>query len=144
MTLPRDMSSPLPPIPQSPLPHALAERGSAPAAEPSRWQRFPSTGALWLCLLALVALAAFLRFFRISYQCYWNDESYTVNRVHGTFNQMLASLSSQGFPPGWYALLRWWTLLVEYLVSPGHWWTGILGHAADPAFTALTDRKSVV
>ncbi|MCL2645526.1 MAG: glycosyltransferase family 39 protein [Phycisphaerales bacterium] len=124
------------------MPGAIAI-ASQPPAEPgantsNAWPRFPSRKQLTLTLTAITLLAAFLRFFRISYQCYWTDESYTVNRVQGNFQQMLASLSNQGFPPGWYALLRWWTLFIEYFVSPDHWWTKILGSAANPAYTALT------
>jgi hypothetical protein len=95
-----------------------------------RWARFPSTRMLWPLLLLITGVGAFLRFWRIDQQSYWTDESHTIVRINGTWNQMLASLSTQGFPPGWYCLLRWWTMLVES-------WTGSGAYAFSPAATRL-------
>ena len=122
-----------------------------------RWRRFPSTGAVWLWLLVFTGLGAFFRFWRIGYQCYWTDESYTISRVRGTFQQMLASLSDQGFPPGWYALLRWWTMAAEYFTKSSYealtpqvtrGLTALIGTLTVPAMYFLarqfTDRKGAL
>lgn len=67
----------------------------------------------WSLLLALTALGAFLRFWRLDFQAYWTDEAYTLNRINGTYNYMLNQLSDQTFPPGWYTLLRFWRIFGE-------------------------------
>ena len=80
--------------PATPLPATAAETPTPGCQRLSWWPKFPSTRQLALSLLAITALGAFLRFFRISYQCYWTDESYTVNRVHDSFDFMLAMLTA--------------------------------------------------
>jgi uncharacterized membrane protein len=92
-----------------------------PAALPfrRRWQLFPSTGYLWLLMLAITGIGAFLRFWRIGYQSYWTDEAATISKIRGTFDFMLARLSDQGFPPGWYTLLRGWCLAIEHHTGSG-------------------------
>jgi uncharacterized membrane protein len=122
-----------------------------------RWMMFPSTRWVWVSLFLLMGLAAFFRFWRISYQAYWTDESYTINRIRGSFPYMLASLSDQGFPPGWYAVLRWWSLLFEWLTGSNvtalepivtRSLTAIIGVLAVPAMYFLgrqfTDRKGAL
>jgi len=122
-----------------------------------RWRRFPSNKALWVSLALLTIAAACLRFWRLSYQCYWTDESYTINRIRGSFSFMLASLADQGFPPGWYALLRWWTMAAEYLTKSDYTaltpavtrsLTALLGTLTVPAMYYLgrqfTDRKGAL
>ncbi len=84
-----------------------------------RWQRFPSSGMVWLCVLAITGVGAFLRFWRIGYQAYWTDEAATIYKIHGTFDSMLARLADQGFPPGWYTLLRGWCLWIEHKTGSG-------------------------
>ncbi len=123
----------------------------------SRWNRFPSTPFLWACLLALTALGAFLRFWRIGYQCYWTDEASTVARICGSFDYLLARLSTQGFPPGWYAALRWWCLAIENYTRSGSFafspaatrsLPALLGTLTVPAMYFLarqfTDRKGAL
>lgn len=122
-----------------------------------RWQRFPSTWQMYAILLLVTAAGAFLRFWRIDNQSYWIDEYYTVNRINGSFTRLLESLSSQGFPPGWYALLRWWCLAIEYITGSGatafgpvgtRSLTALLGTLTIPAMYLLarqfTDRKGAL
>ena len=81
--------------------------------------RFPSTAMLWFLLLGLTALGGFLRFWRLGYQTYWTDESATIGRIRGSFEYMLMRLSDQGFPPGWYAMLRAWCIGIENYTGSG-------------------------
>ncbi|HUO08923.1 MAG TPA: glycosyltransferase family 39 protein [Phycisphaerae bacterium] len=122
--------SPIPPIAQAEAPreagHVRAPSEAPPVDEAraellsgGRWQRFPSTGWMWLCLLGIMGIGAFLRFWRLGYQCYWTDESATISKICGTFDYLLQRLSDQGFPPGWYALLRAWCLWIEHITGSG-------------------------
>lgn len=79
----------------------------------------------WGTFCVLLGLGAFLRFWRLGQQAFWTDEISTAWRISGSFDHLLLSLSDQGFPPGWYMLLRWWSMLVE-------WWTGSGGVAFAP------------
>jgi len=88
---------------------------STPAREEDRRD---SRGAL-AALVLLTAIGAFLRFWRLGFQSYWADEALTVRRIDGTLEHLFASLSNQGFPPGWYLLLAGWSRLAEYL--SGDW-----------------------
>ncbi|HVS70681.1 MAG TPA: glycosyltransferase family 39 protein [Phycisphaerae bacterium] len=72
-----------------------------------------------LALAAVTLLAALLRFWRLGYQAYWTDESYTIGRIKSSFDYLLLRLSDQGFPPGWYVLLRAWCNAVEGLTGNG-------------------------
>jgi 4-amino-4-deoxy-L-arabinose transferase-like glycosyltransferase len=74
---------------------------------------WPGTGQLWVLLALITGIGAFLRFWRIDAQAFWTDEAYTLGRISGSFDFLLSKLSDQGFPPGWYALLRWWRMWVE-------------------------------
>ncbi len=98
-------------------PHG-GEGGNFDLAVPKRG-RFPSTFTLWLFVLGLTALGGFLRFWRLGYQTYWTDESATIGRIRGTFDYMLMRLSDQGFPPGWYAMLRAWCIGIENYTGSG-------------------------
>jgi 4-amino-4-deoxy-L-arabinose transferase-like glycosyltransferase len=142
-TLPPDVAN----VP--PLPKKLTLR--------QRWDRFPSTLPLWVMLLLITALGGFFRFWRLSYQTYWTDESSTISKIRGTFDYMLMRLSDQGFPPGWYSGLRWWCLWFENMTHSGavgfsplvtRSLTAILGTLTVPAMYFLgrqfTDRKGAL
>ncbi|HVX86839.1 MAG TPA: glycosyltransferase family 39 protein [Phycisphaerae bacterium] len=92
-----------------------SERAVAPAGE--RWWRGGRGTAL--ALAAVTLLGAFLRFWRLGYQTYWTDESYTIGRIKSTFDYLLMRLSDQGFPPGWYVLLRAWCNAIERVTGDG-------------------------
>jgi hypothetical protein len=85
---------------------------SPPAAAPAK-RTVRNTLFFWAAVLAITALGACLRFWRLDYQAYWTDEGYTVYRVRGTFQFLLNQLADQGFPPGWYALVRLWRIFLE-------------------------------
>ncbi len=87
-----------------------------PSLEISRGH-WPSTPVLWACLLLLTAAGAFLRFWRLDHQAYWTDEAYTIERIRSSFDYMLNRLTDQGFPPGWYTLLRAWRLILTPYVG---------------------------
>ncbi|MEA2375947.1 MAG: mannosyltransferase [Thermoleophilaceae bacterium] len=60
-------------------------------------------------LLALVVLAAALRFWRIGHQSYWLDESFTVHIVRDDFGGMLDGVRhTESTPPLYYALAWLW------------------------------------
>ncbi|HVT80343.1 MAG TPA: glycosyltransferase family 39 protein [Phycisphaerae bacterium] len=109
--------------PATPLLAANSPAKSAAPSSPSlleqRKRAWPSTRILWLSLLLLTGIGAFLRFWRLGYQSYWTDEAYTIDRIHGSFYEMLGNLSDQGFPPGWYAILRSWHLLPMQFLESG-------------------------
>ncbi len=81
----------------------------------SRWGRV----RFWGALVGIVVVAGFLRFWRVGGQAYWTDEAYTIGRIKGTFDYLLLRLADQGFPPGWYVLLRGWCLWVEKVTGDG-------------------------
>ena len=60
-----------------------------------------------LGLLALVALAAALRFTRIGHQSFWLDESFTVDLVQRSFGDMLSGVASTESTPPLYYVLAW-------------------------------------
>jgi mannosyltransferase len=64
-----------------------------------------------LALLALVALAALLRFATISDQSYWFDESLTVGLTRLNFGARALGISDQAEPPLYFALAWVWTRL---------------------------------
>jgi 4-amino-4-deoxy-L-arabinose transferase-like glycosyltransferase len=108
-------------------------------------------------LLCLTALGGFLRFWRLDFQTYWTDETSTIVKIRGSFEYMLMRLSDQGFPPGWYAMLRWWCLEFEHYTGSGAFafspivtrsLTALLGTLTVPAMYFLgrqfTDRKGAL
>lgn len=83
------------------------------------WGRFPSTPMLWTLLAAITALGGFLRFWRLGYQSYWTDETRTIFRTFGSLTRMAENLADQGFPPGWYVLIRAWAQVQEWRLGSG-------------------------
>lgn len=87
-----------------------------------------------LGVMLVTLLGAFLRYYRLDQQAYWYDEMATLNRIRGSFEYMIKELGDQGFPPGWYALLRGYTLLLEkWLPHPADAWS-IVATRSLPAF----------
>ncbi len=99
------------------------------------WSRFPNARFLWLLLLLITAGGAFLRFWRIDHQGYWYDEARTIERIYGSLDHLLETLSKQGFPPGWYILIRTWAGVIER-------WTGSGATAFSPAALRRCPRCS--
>ncbi len=133
------------PSPDSlPLPGEPAPISPKPATTPIPLPRlaqkspFPSTGILWLGLLALTIVGGYLRFWRLGYQAYWQDEAYTINRIRGSYAYMLEQLSDQGFPPGWYSILRFWRIFLERFMPPGDTYQPVCLRAVPALFGTLT------
>ena len=74
----------------------------APRAQP--WQRR-------LFLPALLVLATILRFYRIGYQSFWNDEGTSVALASRSIALILEGASQDIHPPLYYLLLHGWTQL---------------------------------
>jgi 4-amino-4-deoxy-L-arabinose transferase-like glycosyltransferase len=65
-----------------------------------------------LALVALVAVAAALRFTRIGHQSFWLDESFTVDLVQRPFGDMLSGVArTESTPPVYYVLAWLWAKL---------------------------------
>jgi mannosyltransferase len=65
-----------------------------------------------LALLAIVALAAALRLWRIGDQSFWLDESFTVDIVKRPFGDMLSTVArTESTPPLYYVLAWLWAKL---------------------------------
>ena len=132
----RDVNSDMNPASSIPTPSPAGGR-AAPTLVPSllakrgfSWATFPGTFNLWILLLLITAGGGFLRFWRLDQQSYWFDEGRTIYRICDSFEHLFSSLQNQGFPPGWYVLIRWWAQLME-------WWTGSEAQAFAPAYLRL-------
>lgn len=99
-----------------------------------------SRGRWWgvISLLLITLLGGFLRFWRLDHQAYWTDESATLGRIRGSLEHMARALSDQGFPPGWYVLLRSYALMMEHwLKNPAEAWTPEVMRALPAALSTL-------
>jgi 4-amino-4-deoxy-L-arabinose transferase-like glycosyltransferase len=92
---------------------AVSAPGLAKRSSRRAWVR------VWGPLTGVLLIAAVLRFWRLDAQAYWTDEAYTIGRIKGTFDYLMLRLADQGFPPGWYVLLRGWCLWVEKATGDG-------------------------
>jgi TrmH family RNA methyltransferase len=63
--------------------------------------------------MLMTLLGGFWRFWRLGQQAYWTDEAATIDRIRGSLEHMARALSNQGFPPGWYAMLRGYAVYGE-------------------------------
>jgi uncharacterized membrane protein len=64
--------------------------------------------------LAIILLAAILRFHMIDHQSLWNDEGNTLRLVERSIPALLDAASHDIHPPGYYLALKgWWTLTGE-------------------------------
>lgn len=116
---------------------ALASAAHSPAAaRPARKRLY--TFLFWTSLLVLTALGAFLRYWRLGYQAYWTDDGYTLYRIRGTFAYLLTQIADQGFPPGWYTLLRLWRILLESRLPAGETYQPYLLRMLPAFFGTLT------
>ena len=135
----------MPPSPFQPVPHDRAlyfhTRACFCRPFPSRRQARPKT-PLHFSLLDLAARTdgpgAFLRYWRLGYQAYWTDDGYTLYRIRGTFAYLLTQIADQGFPPGWYTLLRLWRILLESRLPAGETYQPYLLRMLPAFFGTLT------
>ena len=118
------MTAPLAPAAAS-SPEPLSGAPTPALPQPAETPRSPklaellTTRHLWIALILLTALGAFLRFWRLGYQAYWTDEGYTAIRTRDSFSLLLGQLRDQGFPPGWYLLIRWWRIILQQFMPAG-------------------------
>src|SRR5258708_18843988 len=67
-----------------------------------------------MIVLAIVLLAAVLRFHKIGQQSLWNDEGNTLRLIERAIPSLLENASHDIHPPGYYlALKAWWSLTGE-------------------------------
>jgi mannosyltransferase len=59
-------------------------------------------------LLALLLLAAFLRFYRLDAQSFWNDEGNSARIAERSLDLILEGAEGDIHPPGYYLLLHYW------------------------------------
>jgi mannosyltransferase len=59
-------------------------------------------------LFAILLLAAFLRFYRLDAQSFWNDEGNSARLSERTIDLIIEGTASDIHPPGYYLLLHWW------------------------------------
>lgn len=59
-------------------------------------------------LLAILLLAAFLRFYRIDAQSFWNDEGNSARLAERSTDLIIAGAAGDIHPPGYYLLLAAW------------------------------------
>src|SRR2546423_12411379 len=62
----------------------------------------------WLPLLALVLLAAGLRFYRIDAQSLWYDEGISAYQLTRSFGEIVRASSLDSHPPLYYWTLKAW------------------------------------
>ena len=75
----------------------------------------PSSPSRYLTLTVLaftLLLAAWLRFYRIEYQSYWNDEGNSLGLAGRSVDVIVRSAAADIHPPGYYLLLKGWRALV--------------------------------
>ena len=91
----------------------------------------PSPFALRYSLFAILLLTFALRFYCLSCSSYWHDEGNTWALVQRSFAQIAAAAAADIHPPGYYWLLKLWSL--------------VFGHTpwALRAFSALTGTLTV-
>ncbi|MCP4537982.1 MAG: hypothetical protein GY832_12635 [Chloroflexi bacterium] len=64
-----------------------------------------------LLLLTILLLAAFLRFYRLDAQSFWNDEGNSARIAERTPDLILEGAAGDIHPPGYYLLLHYWRAL---------------------------------
>jgi mannosyltransferase len=67
--------------------------------------------AIRLTLLAILLLAAFLRFYRLDAQSFWNDEGNSARIAERTLALIVEGAAGDIHPPGYYLLLHYWRAL---------------------------------
>ncbi len=64
-----------------------------------------------IIILAILLLAAFLRFYRIDAQSFWNDEGNSARLAERSVDLIIAGTAGDIHPPGYYLLLAAWQLV---------------------------------
>jgi len=93
-----------------------------------------------LLLVGLLLLAAGLRFYRIGYQSYWNDEGTSVALASRSLGLILQGASQDIHPPLYYVLLHGWMRLFGRGEAAVRALSALLGTACVAATYGLTRR----
>jgi len=64
--------------------------------------------SILLLLLTILLLAAFLRFYRLDAQSFWNDEGNSARLSERTLDLIIEGTASDIHPPAYYILLHYW------------------------------------
>ncbi len=75
---------------------------------PSRFTRYVLRLGHPTSLLLLLLLAAVLRFYRLDYQSFWNDEGNSARLAERSTRLILEGAAGDIHPPGYYLLLKAW------------------------------------
>lgn len=95
---------------------------------------------LWF-LLALILVAAVLRFISLDVQSFWLDEAYTVSLVHRHFFDMLSQIPlSESTPPLYYILAWLWTQIFGHGEIGLRSLSAVLGTATVPVVYLVARR----
>ncbi|HEV3128153.1 MAG TPA: glycosyltransferase family 39 protein [Solirubrobacteraceae bacterium] len=88
---------------------------SQPAAPPRRTAVSVISHPVTIAVLALTALAAALRFYRLGHQGFWFDEANTAQLVHFSLGKMLGLIpQTESTPPLYYCVAWAWTRVFGY------------------------------
>jgi len=88
---------------------------SQPVAPPRRTAASVISHPVTLAVLALTALAAVLRFYRLGHQGFWFDEANTAQLVHFSLGKMLGLIpQTESTPPLYYCVAWAWARVFGY------------------------------
>jgi 4-amino-4-deoxy-L-arabinose transferase-like glycosyltransferase len=71
-------------------------------------ERRPTSSAARLLFLAILVLAALLRFYRLDAQSFWNDEGNAARIAERSVDLIVEGAAGDVHPPGYYLLLHLW------------------------------------
>ncbi len=72
---------------------------------------YVSRFTLYVTLLAILLLAAFLRFYRLDAQSFWNDEGNSARLAERSLDLIIEGAAGDIHPPGYYIILHCWRAL---------------------------------
>lgn len=91
-------------------------------------------------LTASLLLAAFLRFFRLDASSLWNDEGNSWAMLSRSFGEIAAAAAADIHPPGYYWLLKMWSLCTGDSAAAMRSLSAILGVALVALIAAIALR----
>lgn len=105
----------------------------------------PASFALQLPHLAIAVsllLAAFLRFYRLDASSLWNDEGNSWAMLSRSFGEIAAAAAADIHPPGYYWLLKAWSLLAGDSAAAMRSLSAMLGVALAALIAAIALRAA--
>ena len=102
----------------------------------SWWRRYGRA----ISLSAILALAAFLRFYRLGYKSLWYDEAWSITLAMKGLAQAYRELAGQIYPPFYQILLRLWVLAFGHTETAARSLSALMGWAAVAAVYWLARR----